>query len=231
MSNAIIPDARSKPSAITLDPLPEKVPPGEPYSVPDTLLENPGHLFAYICAACYGSDVLKLTEFFDVSRQTFWIWRKTGMGVPEPYRPDVERLIADPQQPFRLPENATIDDFMRPPRDQQSGPVREPKQNFHLISLLHAICDHEEFGHATLPTLIGQMSRPVSNPYVFYRWAWAVGGVPRSYVPAFITALMQLRVYTIFGYTEGNAVQWEGMNTRTLAAPIDAEDDAEAEES
>ena len=215
------------PRALTtmLDPLPDQVPAGESYTVPEEVKADPGDLFAYACAACYGTDILPLTTFFKVSRQTFWIWRKHGKGVPEVYRSEMERLIRAKSEPFRLPENATLDDMMRPPRGQQAAPGRQPAQNHALLDMLNRICSSEAFGQGTLKTLIGQMSRPVSNPYVFYRWAWAMGGVPRSYLSAFLTALMQLRIYTLYDFTEGNAVAWEGWATQALTAPHDIDDD------
>lgn len=212
-----------------IDPLPDQLEPGATYVVPDEILTDPGDCLAYICAICFGDDVLKLTNYFDVSRQTFWIWRKHGKGVPDTYRDRVVKLLAEKGEPysfFRLPENATIDNIMRPPRGQ-AVPVREPSQNYDLIDLLHRICASPEFGHTTLKTLISQMARPVSNPYVFYHWAWAKGGVPRSYVAAFLTALMQLRIYTLYGYSEGNKVAWEGWVAGKLSAP-DGVDDEEA---
>lgn len=217
--------AAKRPATTMLDPLPERVPAGESYTVPEDVKADPGDLFAYACAACYGPDILRLTEFFEVSRQTFWIWRKHGKGVPEVYRPQMEKLVRSKSEPFRLPENATLDDMMRPPRGQQVVPAREPAQNHALLDMLNRICASEAFGYGTLKTLIGQMSRPVSNPYVFYRWAWAMGGVPRSYVSAFLTALMQLRIYTLYDFTEGNAVAWEGWAAQALVAPHDIDDD------
>lgn len=210
-----------------LDPLPEQLPEGTPYHVPDDIRDDPGDLFAYICAICYGNDVRLVWEYFQVTRQTFWIWRKHGKGVPENYRKKLDRLIAETRPPhhrFRLPENATVEHLMRPPRGQHTTAAREPSQNYHLIELLHRICSQPKFGHATLKTIISQMSRPVSNPYVFYRWAWAFGGVPRSYVAAFVTALMQLRIYELYDYTDHTRVQWEGWAERTLAAPEGADE-------
>lgn len=216
-------------SSTMLDPLPEQLLPGTPYEVPDDIATDPGDCLAYVCAICFGDDVLKLTNYFDVSRQTFWIWRKHGKGVPDTYRERVEELLQEKKEPyshFRLPTNATIDHIMRPPRGP-GVPVRQPTQNFELIDLLHRICASDEFGHRTLKTIISQMARPVSNPYVFYHWAWAKGGVPRSYVEAFLTALMQLRIYTLYGYVEGNKVQWEGWAKAKLSAPEgDDEDEA-----
>lgn len=210
-----------------LDPLPDQLGAGVAYTVPEHVKADPGDLFAYIGAICYGPDILAVMDFFDVSRQTFWIWRTHGKGVPAAYREKVEALIAEKSPPydlFRMPTNATVDDIMRPPRGQGSPKKRVPAQNHALIDLLHRICASPEFGHSTLKTLISQMARPVSNPYVFYRWAWAIGGVPRSYNTAFLTALMQLQVWKLYDYTDGNRAAWEGWAERALAAPVTAED-------
>lgn len=226
--NAMPTSVGTKIPTTMLDPLPERLPPGVCYEVPEEVKADPGDLFAYICAACYGKDdVLLLANHFKVSRQTFWIWRKHGKGVPAGYRDAVEEMIeteSSPNNMFRMPDNATVDDIMREPRGQ-NVPSRAPSQNHALIDLLNRICNSPDFGHAALKTLIRQMSRPASNPYVFYRWAWAIGGVPRSYVSAFITALMQLKVWELYGYTEGNRVQWEGWAEKVLAAPVDEDDD------
>ena len=216
------------PTATMIDPLPEQLAPSTPYEIPDDIAADPGDCLAYICAVCYGDDVLKLTDYFNVSRQTFWIWRKHGKGVPDTYRDRVKSLLAEKREPyknFRLPTNLTLEAIMRPPKGQPA-PVREPSQNHDLIDLLHRICSAEEFGHQKLKIIKRQMARPVSNPYVFYQWAWSKGGVPRSYVSAFLTALMQLRVYTLYGYTEGNAVAWQGWAAKRLAAPETEDDDA-----
>lgn len=212
--------------------LPEQLPPGVPYSVPTEIKDDPGDLFAYICAACGGNDFNDLISHFKVSRQTFWIWRKHGKGVPLSYREDAVKAFTPTgpksEQVFRLPTNATVDDIIRRSRGQQNAPrPRDPVQNPHLIDLLHRICNTPELGHAALKTLVGQMSRPVSNPHSFYRWAWVIGGVPRSYVGPFFTALMQLRIYELYGYSEGNRVQWESWAEGHLLAPDNAEDDDE----
>lgn len=215
-----------------LDPLPDELPPGTPYEVPENIASDPGDCLAYVCAICFGENVLVLTDYFDVSRQTFWIWRKNGMGVPDTYRERVEELLKEKKKPyshFRLPTNATIDHIMRPRRGP-GVPVREPTQNFDLIDLLHRICASDKFGHTTLKTIISQMARPVSNPYVFYHWAWAKGGVPRSYVSAFLTALMQLRIYELYGFQEGNKVGFESWVTKRLAAPENVDDAEPVEE-
>lgn len=201
--------------------LPDPLPEGVEYTVPEHIKNDAGDLFAYICAICYGNDSLPLAEYFKVSRQTFWVWRKTGKGVPDNYRDEVEALLKKPESTrFRLPKNATIDDIMRPPRGP-SVPTRNPTPNHNLIDLFHRICSNEDMGHGTLNTIISQMSRPVSNPYVFYRWAWAMGGVPRSYVSAFLTALMQLRIYELYGFSSSESVNWEAWAERALVAPHD----------
>lgn len=203
----------------TISTLPDPLPEGVPYSVPEEVKRDAGDLFAYICAICYGHDSLPLADHFGVSRQTFWVWRKTGKGVPDNYRDEVEALLAKPKSTrFRLPTNAVMEDIMRAPRGP-SIPVRHPKPNHHLIDLFHRICANENMGHGTLNTIISQMSRPVSNPYVFYRWAWSMGGVPRSYVSAFLTALMQLRIYELYDYSQSESVNWEAWAERVLAAP------------
>lgn len=227
------PDMSKKPTIkkpkTMLDPLPERLPAGRTYTVPKEIKSDPGDLFAYICAICYGKDdVLLLAEYFKVTRQTFWIWRKHGKGVPDAYREAVEALIESEEPPadlFRMPRNATVDHIMREPRGQNVPARLAPSQNHNLIELLNRVCNSEDFGHSSLKTMIRQMSRPVSNPYVFYRWAWANGGVPRSYLSAFITALMQLKVWELYGYSEGNRVQWEGWAESNLAAPHDYDDD------
>lgn len=203
------------------DPLPE----GVDYTVPEDIKKDAGDLFAYICAVCYGRDSLPLAEYFGVSRQTFWVWRKTGKGVPDNYRDDVVSLVRKPNSTrFRLPTNAKVDDIMRAPRGP-SVPVRNPTPNHKLIDLFHRICSHEDMGQGTLHTIISQMSRPVSNPYVFYRWAWSMGGVPRSYVAAFLTALMQLRIYELYGFNASNSVNWEAWAEDHLVAPYDDDRD------
>ena len=101
-----------------IDPLPGQLPSGTPYEVPLEIAADPGDCLAYVCAICFGDDVLKLTTYFSVSRQTFWIWRKHGKGVPDTYRRRVEELLQEKTEPyshFRLPTNATIDHIMRPP--------------------------------------------------------------------------------------------------------------------
>lgn len=209
--------------------LPDPLPKGVDYTVPEHIKKDAGDLFAYICAVCYGHDSLPLAVFFKVSRQTFWVWRKTGKGVPNTYLDKVEELVAHPAKTrFRLPTNATIKDIMRPKREA-SVPPRLPTANLNLIDLFHRVCSAENMGHGALNTIISQMARPVSNPYVFYRWAWSMGGVPRSYVSAFLTALMQLRIYELYGFNASNSVNWEAWAEDNLVAPYDDDRDNETD--
>lgn len=208
---------------------PDQLPEGVDYTVPENIKNDAGDLFAYICAICYGHDSIALAEYFEVSRQTFWVWRKTGKGVPYNYFDKVVEALNNPTQSrFRLPKNATVEDIMRPKRGP-SVPQRTPSANHSLIDLFHRICSDESMGHGALNTIISQMSRPVSNPYIFYRWAWSMGGVPRSYVAAFLTSLMQLRIYELYGFNASNSVNWEAWAEQHLVAPYDDESDNEAD--
>lgn len=213
-----MPASAAKPPTVMLDPLPDQLDPGVPYTVDEAIKADPGDLFAYVCAVCYGPDVLRLKDVFGISRQTLWIWRRHGKGVPRIYEPKLSKLLASRTEPFRLPLNAEMEDLLR--HEARTETVsRELKQNHALLDLLHRIVASPDFGPTTLLLLTDQMARPVKNPYVFYRWAWAMGGVPRTYLPSFVTALMQFQVYALYDYAEGNRVQWADWAERVLAAP------------
>lgn len=209
-----------------LDSLPAKLPRGERYVVPEEVRADPGDLFAYVMAVCYGSDadyIAKAT--LRISRQTYWIWRTRGKGVPADKRHVLVDLLLDPRQAFRLPDNvASVDEMLRAPRSTRTSPARVPVKNYHLIDLLNRIVGAPEYGDPIFDAIIRHMARPVSNPYVFYRWAYAAGGVPASYMPSFLMALMQLRIYSLYGYTDANRAGWDGWAALHLAAPEGAED-------
>lgn len=200
--------SRATSSLTIISSLPDPLPEGVAYTVPAAIKVDAGNLLAYVSAICFGDDNLRLSDHFGVSRQTFWNWRKKGNGVPEKHRRKVEELLANPgNTQFRLPTNSVIDDVIRSAR-KPSVPMRQAKPNYHLIDLLHRICAAENMGFGTLNTIISQMSRPVSNPSVFYLWAWSLGGVPRSYVSAFMTALMQLRIYELYDFSQFKSTTW-----------------------
>lgn len=215
---------KPKPAPKMLEDLPESIPYGKAYKIPPEIAVDPGDAFAYICAICFEpEEILPLAKYFGVSRQTFWIWRCHGKGVPDQYRETVEALLTEVDEPlrkFRLPSRTKIDMIMRPPRGS-SAVGRQPTQNYNLLDLLQRICEADEFGQTTLKTIIDMMSRPVSNPYVFYQWGWSKGGVPPSYVTSFFTVLMQLQIYRLYGFEEGNAPAWEKWAETNLIAPSD----------
>lgn len=223
--------------------LPPKLAPGVDYTVPEDIKTDPGDFFAYVWATCYGNDVSKIKQHFDdISRQSFWIWRRHGKGVPRNYLPHLEKLVKDETEPFRLPTNAVIEDLLRPVSGKPTASKREDaKPNQDLLGLLSRITKDDTLGNAALPAIQKLMARPVKNPYRFYLWAWLVGGVPASYLDSFLTALMQLGIYRLYGFGEGNKVAWFAWAEKALAIPpgtpkvkeeaaaeaIDAEDDPE----
>ena len=221
--------------AATSDDDPDILEADASFDVPEEIRSDPGSLLSYILTRCYGSKVDDFAKAIEVSRQSVWIWRKPGKGVPGSKKTKLKRTIASRDAAFRLPNNATVDDLIRiePERktkkDKDKDEDKDGIQNLPLVDLLGRICSSERFGPGTLTTLKFMMARPVSNPYVFYRWAWSLGGVPRSYVSSFMIALMQLRIYELYGFDEENATAWESWASDAFALPPDPSDTAGTE--
>lgn len=158
------------------------------YDAPADVLHDRGNLFAFIMATCYGTVPGTLLAKMDISRQTMFAWRQPGAGVPYDRKEDIEKLIDDPEEPFRLPSNADIDLILRPLRGRTPQVVI---RNPYLIDLLMMIVSGRvhNLSAGTLDGIIKTHMHGIKGPHIFFRWAYASGGVPASHITRFQNAM------------------------------------------
>jgi|JRYH01.1.fsa_nt_gb hypothetical protein len=209
---------------IDLDSLPGPLPPDADFMAPEEYLSDPGTLLAYTLALTYGKDVTPFAKYFNMSRQSIWHWRHAGTGgIPEDHRATLERCAADPDQPFRPASNATLDHYIKASNRRGSPPSpTKAITNDDLLNLLDTISTNPELGRRTLWAIVKRMSRRVENPFLFYRWGFLNGGVPRTYVTPFITALLELNIHELYDMDHSDFEAWA---RRQLPSPESSNED------
>lgn len=199
------------------------VPAPQAYDAPPEALEDRGELFAFIMASCYGPVPGTLLDSMNISRQTMWSWRQPGAGVPKDREDDIRALIANPKEPFRLPRNATIEMILRPVRGR--APlicVRNP----YLVDLLLMMVSGKvsNLSAGTLDAIINTHMHGIRGPHIFWRWAYAGGGVPTSHIIRFENALFHYGLPAAMNMSEESFSEY--MATK-LAAPDTGDPDTD----
>lgn len=198
------------------------IPYPEPYAAPAELLGDRGLLFAFIMASCYGTVPAALLDKLQISRQTMWAWRQPGAGLPHDRIPDIERLIADPTEPFRLPTNACLEQIIRPLRGRAS--LASIRNQFLVDLLILIVSGHHlnlqgPYGAINVSTLDGIITthmHGIRGPHIFWRWAYAGGGVPPSHIARFQRAMVDYGIPQILNMDEQAFDLWM---TAHLVAP------------
>lgn len=147
--------------------------------------------------------VSPLAEFMQVKRQTVWYWMQIG-GVPRERRDDFVRFCAESE--IKFPPGKSLDDYIhdtvaylgRPPKNEN----RE-KENRALIVLLSDLCANRNYGLAFIEHLAKYYLRlPIHR---LFKWAYDDGGVPKSKINEFATALLAEEVNVFMGIEDEDA--------------------------
>lgn len=199
----------------------EVVPAPQPYEAPAELLGDRGALFAFIMSSCYGKTPGALLAKMKISRQTMWSWRQDGIGVPLDRRGDIEKLIADESEPFRLPTNVTLDMILRPLKGRVPLVcVRNPYLVDLMLLIVSGTVPHLSSG--TLDSIIRTHLNSVRGPHILWRWAYAAAGVPPSHAQRFQTAMHHYRVPEALNMTPE---VFDAYMAKNLVAPENYGDD------
>lgn len=173
------------------------------YAAPAWLLQDPPALLDFMLklCCCGGGEIRALAAALEVSRQSLWLWRKPGYGLPrDPALLErIERALADPGLPLRLPSNATLEDLVRPER-----PKADPGEGHAaLLDFLDRITASADprFGRPCLRRLLDAMNAsapsPLPGPIVFYRWGYGFG-VPKPQIRRFAEAAAALELNELY---------------------------------
>jgi hypothetical protein len=172
------------------------------YSAPAELLEKgqEGKLLEWSLQQCFGLKGWQTNacEYMGVVRQTVYGWAQTGL--PPERREDFENFVADAKSGFVLPENATIENYVRTRNEKRSAPTQ--KRNQALLDFLITTIRYRspeglepaEFGAHSLESLATKM-RNVSSVHLFWKWGYNDGGVPVTYIEDFVRSAIDLRLY------------------------------------
>lgn len=196
-------EAPRRPSSKTSEvPPPDDPPATDAQDIPAPpaeVLNDPGRAFSWVVAACCGENTRSLSDELDLTRQTLWLWRQPGAGVPRSRRGEIEAMIANPDHPLRLPEGMTIDHIMRAGR-VKSDDVGGTRENTRLLDFLFAIANRPgKHPYGVFGSIAATHLQRGINPGVFFQWGFTMGGVPTTYAPAVRSAMIQYGLHHVLG--------------------------------
>lgn len=170
----------------------------EPFDVPQEILEKPHYIFGFHVVVLYENDDEALSELcrgFEVTGQALWNWRREGL--PQGRKEQAQTLIESEKFKFRLAQNITLDQIVRP----YAGPKRRStggtKENHCWLTLLSEIEGGKFAGlrRKDIPRIVSNHSGLPLPKWSPYRWGWSNGGVPPSYARAVWEALMDMGIH------------------------------------
>lgn len=166
---------------------PDQLPPDEPYDVPDDIKGDRGLTLAYVISACYGTSIYSLMDHFDASRQTIFVWRQPGAGIPYSRKAELESLLKDKNEPFRLARNIELKHILKPPR--RSAKISHGvRRNPDLLRLVLNITESD------LIDALSEQLGPNIAQHTMFKWALSTGGVPTNHIVRVLTAMIEIGV-------------------------------------
>ena len=194
-----------------------KVQPDDEFDVPQEVLEKPELIFGYHVVVLYENEAEAYEElsraFGGVTGQAIWLWRRNGLPVGR--RKQLANIITDPEYRFRLAENVSMDDLIKPYHlPVKRRPKAAPRTNEAWLDLLAKIelgaPGFERYSRSDLPRLAARVSRgkdPLPTWHL-YRWGWENGGVPPSNAKKVWEALLWLQAHVALGVKRAEFVDY-----------------------
>lgn len=176
--------------------------PATEFDVPDAIIADAGRCFDYCISQSYPRHATgSIPRHFNVSRQTFWVWRQPRNGVPSERRDTLKALIDSRDEPFRLGRNITLDHLINKSAKKVTGAAGS--RNDALLVILTQIVsgNHPPMSRSTLELMIETHMYSIRSPHVFWQWAYCNGGIPSTYVSQFIKAMIQTNVPAMLDMT------------------------------